>query len=91
MNILGNFSVNPFSCRPTSRAKDHLPREVHVHFRRAKESTAKEFKACTEPCLMACLIRQSLNYLYSLFGSEIYVLLNEKRKVYKGPIRSAMY
>ena len=42
---------------------------------------------------ITCLIWWSPNYLhiYSLFGLEIYVLLlNEKWKIYKGSIRSAM-
>ena len=44
---------------------------------------------------IACFVWRSLNYLYSLFGSEIYVLLNEKDKyiyifIYIGPIRSAI-
>ena len=39
---------------------------------------------------ITCFIWQSLNYLCSLFGSDIYVLLNEKWQIYKSPIRSAM-
>ena len=31
-----------------------------------------------------------IGYIYSLFGTAIYVILNEKLKIYKGCIRSAM-
>ena len=41
-------------------------------------------------CGITGCIWQSLKNLQSLFGSEIYVLLNEKWKIYKSTIRSTM-
>ena len=64
----------------------HLPREVYVHFRLQKKACLRNFrlaKRCV--CAIAYLIRQILSYLYSFFESEIYVSLNEKRKIYKRP------
>lgn len=58
MKILGNVPVkHPFwspyfkyICRPSRRAKDHSPREVHLPFRQEKESLPKNFQVCKDVC-----------------------------------------
>ena len=63
MTIFGNFPIkNSFGflnsstfCRSSRHVKDHLSCEVHIRFRRAKQSMPKKFYACGEMCPYNCI------------------------------------
>ena len=99
MKILGNFLVkhsfqSPYcKCiyRPCWYAKDHSPQAIMFALDMQKKTCLRNFRyvqRCTGPIM--CLILRRPNQLSPFSGSKKYVLLNEKQKIYKGPIRSAI-
>ena len=84
-----------YTYRPSRREKGHSPSGAHVLFRCTKRSMSNKFQTCAKDCACDHVLHMMklglVIYIYSLFRSEIYVILNEKSKIYKGSIRSAMY
>ena len=104
IKILGNFPLKhsffnfsfEYIYRPSRFAKNHLLWEVHIHFRDAKETCITNFRRVHAEVYASDHIPHMMKfglaiYVYSVFGSWIYVILNKKWKVYKDTIRSAMY